>query len=196
MRTKQILNYNPGPKRSDIVHGRSYYDISSSFVNSAQFGGINNLKHVNNMNHRNLVIGNRRDEKEIHDFNNLEKNTYSPIPYCEEDTVDVESKYIGKKLGIRKRIRKPKNSWKIIVARELLKRFINMGDYRSLTELGYVSKNMTREERYSLFSVSLSFINNNQNNDDTSIRKDMIIPVIFGMAVNICDNEEEDINEF
>jgi len=73
----------------------------------------------------------------------------------EEDVVDVESKHCNNDFGsgIRKRRKNSKNSFKINVARELIKQYFKYNDHGSLNDLRAISSSMSKEERFSLFNV-------------------------------------------
>jgi len=115
----------------------------------------------------------------------------------EEDDVDVVSKsFHSESSGIRKRRRSSKNAFKIIIARELMKRYLKYNDIRSLNDLRAISPNMTREERFSLFNVFTSLVVNGQD-EQISSRKNTIIPIIFGINFNIDklpNYDMEDVN--
>jgi len=153
-----MKNNNPDDRMNDMS---CYNNNQSGSCCSDTIGG---MEVVDNNNYGNNRIDNNNQEEVI---------------------VDVESKYFSYHRdgsGIKKKRRSPKNSFKIIVARESVKRFLKYGDFRSLNDLRALSKNMTREERFSLFNVFSTLVN--MQDDNTSSRKDMIIPIIFGMDNN------------
>jgi len=139
-------------------------------------GESDDMWYNNNQNHFEPGFGQRVDD------NNEEE--------IEVDVVSKSYTWNTEGSGIRKRRKNQKNGFKIIVARELIKRYCNYNDIRSFNDLRAMCRTMTREERYSLFNV---FTNLDEQDEQVSSRKNRIIPIIFDLD-KLPNNDKEDCN--
>jgi len=142
-----------------------------------------------------------RDSENWYNNNNNQTICFDPdgfgqhVEERDESEVDVVSKYFTWNIegsGIRKRRKSTKNNFKIIVAKELMRRYLNYNDWRSYNDLRALCITMTREERFSLFNIVQLL---KEQNEMVSSRKNKLILIIFDFdKLPNNSNDKEDVN--